>query len=421
MKQTIKYKLNPTIEQVKHLRRLCFFATKLYNTDNYQRRVFWKETGKIPNAYTQKKLLKDNHWFKLLPSQTAQEVSFILQQNYNSWFSLRKVDATANPPRFRKKDMLSTITFYQQFKIVNGAIKLSMSRKYSAEEKIKFLQIPFTEWKQEQGIAKMCQIIPHNNEWYAHIVYEIPESIPLLNDKVMAVDFGIINTAVTVDTNGQSNIYSGKQILAIQHYFNKERAKLTSTLTKQYPKRYHSKNLDNLSRKQSKQIVHAFHIHSKAIVQDCQKKNIKTLVVGDVTNIRKSKKEKIIVDDKKVIIKHDKFVSANNHGHVGNQRLHSWAFSKFIQQLEYKCNRVGIRFVRVNEAYTSQTCSTCNNIKKSNRKYRGLYKCRCGNIINADVNGAKNILKKYLRDFLSKSIGNVAIPLVNKLHNVVSY
>src|SRR3972149_2484859 len=109
MKQTIKYKLRTTIEQEKHLSNLCFYATKLYNTDNYQRRKVWEDTGKIPNAYSQKKLLKDNHWFKLLSSQTAQEVCFVLQQNYNSWFVLRKKYDKANPPKFRKKSMLSPI------------------------------------------------------------------------------------------------------------------------------------------------------------------------------------------------------------------------------------------------------------------------------------------------------------------------
>ena len=47
----------------------------------------------------------------------------------------------------------------------------------------------------------------------------------------------------------------------------------------------------------------------------------------------------------------------------------------------------------VDEHYTSQKCSVCGVIKKSNRKYRGLYVCsECKMVINADVNGARNIL-----------------------------
>jgi len=75
MKQTIIYQLKPNFEQEKHLHNLCSIATKLYNTDNYIRRNEWDKIGKIPNVYTQKKLLRINHWFKLLPSQTAQEIT----------------------------------------------------------------------------------------------------------------------------------------------------------------------------------------------------------------------------------------------------------------------------------------------------------------------------------------------------------
>jgi putative transposase len=398
MKLTIKYKLKTTIEQERHLSALSFYATKLYNTDNYQRRKAWEETGKIPNQYSQIPKLKSNHWYKLLPSQTAQNISFVLQQNYRSWFSLRKKDASANPPKFRKKDFLSPLTFFQQFRIIGDRIRISMSLKYRSENKIKFIEMPFEQWRRVEGIPKMCQIINFRGKWYAHIVYDVPEENPLLNDNVMAVDLGIINTAVTADSFQNSKIYSGKQILSIQHYFNKERAKLQSVLTKQYPNRHSSKSLRNMERKRNRQILQALHTYSKRIIEDCREKNIRTLVAGDLTDIRRGA-------DKGV-----KF----------NQKLHSWSFSKFIQQLEYKCVRAGIRFVKADESYTSQMCSSCGIIRKSNRRKRGLYVCKaCGSIMNADANGAKNILDKYLRDFLSRCIGKVAVPLVARLDNVV--
>jgi len=398
MKQTIKYKLKTSIEQEKHLSNLCFYATKLYNTDNYQRRKTWEDTGKIPDYYSQNKILKHNHWYKLLSSQTAQHVSMVLQNNYTSWFKLRKKDDKANPPKFRKKSMLSPVQFYQQFKIINDKIRLSMSMKYRAEQKIKFLEIDFLEWKKIAGIAKMCEIMKEKDSWYAHIVYEVPELNGRLSNNVMALDLGIFNTAVSIDTEGNCNIYSGKQILAIQHYFNKERAKLTGRLAKQYPKRHHSKSLDILQKKQHRQISQGLHTYSKKIIEDCIQKNISVLLAGNLTDIRERK----------------------GKGSVYRQKLHSWSFSKFIKQLEYKCMRAGIRFVLVNERFTSQKCSCCGLIRKANRKKRGLYVCRyCGSVMNADANGAKNILKKYLQDFLSRSIGYVAQPLVVRLDNVV--
>jgi len=397
MKLTVVYRLNPNFEQESHLHNLCSIATKLYNTDNWIRRKVWDESGKIPNWYTQKKLLRTNHWFKLLPSQSAQEVCHVLNSNYRSWFVLRKRDKSARHPKFRKKEMLSPISFYQQFKIIDDRLRLSMSLKYRKENGIKLIEMGFVDWKRVVGVPKFCTILFKKGKWFANVVFEVPEPKPELNEGVMAVDLGIINTAVAVDTEGSSKIFSGKQILAVQHYFEKEKAKLKSKLQKQYPKRRWSRVLQVLQDKQTRQIAQCLHTHSKNIIKDCVIKGIKTLVVGDVSDIRKGK----------------------NWRKKCSQKLHSWSFSKFTQQLEYKALQVGIRFVRVNERFTSQMCSTCGIIRNSNRKHRGLYICKkCGNIINADVNGATNILKKYLQDFLSRSIGSVALPSVARITNV---
>jgi putative transposase len=400
MKQTIIYKLCPDKSQSDHLHNLALIATKLYNIDNYTRRKAWEETGKIPNWYDQKKTLKTNHWYKLLPSQTAQEVCHSLHNAYGSWFRLRKGSPEKhNPPGFRKKSVLSPLSFYQHFRIDNSQLRLSMSMKYRSEHQLTHLNIPFISWKPSDGNPKFCQILHKKNNWYAHIVFEDQEPIPAFNEKVMAIDLGIINTATTVDSEGRSHIYSGKQIMAIQHYFNKERAKLQSVLAKQYPNRKSSRSMRIMSAKRNRQLNQALHNHSKRIIDDCASKNIKVLVVGDITNIRSGKRW-----NKKA-----------------SQKLHSWSFSKFAQQLEYKAVRAGIRFVRVNEKYTSITCSKCGTRKKSHRKHRGLLVCKtCGNTVNADVNGATNILNKYLRDFISRSIGDVASPSVTRLRGVVA-
>ena len=61
--------------------------------------------------------------------------------------------------------------------------------------------------------------------------------------------------------------------------------------------------------------------------------------------------------------------------------------------ITYKAEEYGITVMKIDESYSSQKCSVCGVIKKSNRKYRGLYVCsNCGTVINADVNGARNML-----------------------------
>lgn len=395
MKLTLKYKINLTKEQEDVLRDLCFYATKLYNTDNYMRRDEWEKTGKIPSWYDQKKALINNHWKNMLPSQTAQAVIKTLQDNYVLWFKLRKTDKDAKPPRFRSKNMLSPLTFYQQFKIDGDIITLTMSRKYRKEKGIDKLILRISKWRDINGTPIMCNILHNGKHWMAHVVYEISEAKIKQSPEIMAVDIGIKNLAAIVDTCENTYLFSGGTALEVQHYFNKEIAKAQSKTDKQKLK---SKKVTNMHKKKSKQINQIIHTTTKRIIEIAENNNIGTIIAGDIKNIRKDKK----------------------WNKNASQKLHSWGFAKLTKQIEYKAKLSGIRFEMVNEKDTSKTCSVCGTIKKSNRKHRGLYKCKCGNVMNADINGAANILKKYLQENnISRSIGNVAMPVVYKNYNVI--
>jgi transposase len=65
----------------------------------------------------------------------------------------------------------------------------------------------------------------------------------------------------------------------------------------------------------------------------------------------------------------------------------------------------GIRYMEVDESYTSQRCSRCGQVSKSSRRYRGLYVCKdCGYVVNADINGAINIVAKVAGESVVKQI-----------------
>jgi len=391
MKLCVKYRLKPTEEQAEALEKLAFYATKLYNTDNWTRREQWTKTGKIPNWYTQKKLLRTNHWYQLLPSQTAQAVVKNLQDNYKSWFKLRKTDLTAKPPGFRKKSALSPITFYQQFTLVGDQLTLVMSRKFRTETGVDKLVFRLDLWRKVDGTPKMCNVI-YDGGWMAHVVYEVPEPKLSREPNVMAVDLGIVNLAATVDLNGHSKLYSGKQALSVQHYFNKEIARVQSLTAKQGKKG--SRAISRMHQKKCRQVNQILHSVSKALVEAAKRNHVGTIVVGDLKNIRK--------DNGK----------GKDWGR-NNQKLHAWGFRKLLTQIRYKAALSGIRVVEVSERNTSRRCSKCGLVKKANRIHRGLYRCRrCGSM-NADVNAAVNLLKKYLHQTrVEGSIGFVTEPLI---------
>ena len=71
---------------------MCYAAYKLWNVCNYER-LHYKELDipvDYPDWYYQKKVHKDNMWYKQLPSQTAQEVCKLLDKSWKSFYALQK-------------------------------------------------------------------------------------------------------------------------------------------------------------------------------------------------------------------------------------------------------------------------------------------------------------------------------------------
>lgn len=99
--------------------------------------------------------------------------------------------------------------------------------------------------------------------------------------------------------------------------------------------------------------------------------NVKELFVEDLKNVKHKSKGKI----------RKKF----------NNKLQRWAYPKVLEKLAMLCEEAGIIFKKIPPQYTSQRCSSCGLICKSNRKGE-FYKCSCGNFMDADLNASLNIL-----------------------------
>ena len=119
------------------------------------------------------------------------------------------------------------------------------------------------------------------------------------------------------------------------------------------------------------------HKTTHSLVEYCIKNDIRTVIVGDIKNIRKGK----------------------DTGKKNNQKLHGLPYERMYEMLEYKLKKAGIRFVKQEESYTSQCSPYTKTVskeeaQKSNRKQRGLYVVK-KEVLNADVVGAYNIMRKY--------------------------
>jgi putative transposase len=131
------------------------------------------------------------------------------------------------------------------------------------------------------------------------------------------------------------------------------------------------------------------HKASKYIVNYCKINNIDTVVIGY----------------------NEKWKQSLNIG-KSNQQFTSIPFHNFVSKLEYKLQEIGVEVIKTEESYTSKASFIDNDdLCKGNfsgyRTTRGLYVSNVGKLINADVNGASNIIKKVFPNAFSDGIKGV--------------
>jgi len=192
-------------------------------------------------------------------------------------------------------------------------------------------------------------------------------------NNVAAIDLGEIHSISSIDNNGNAIIITGRKLRSIKRLQNKEQAKLRSKrdkLTKgsrQYRK--YSRAIYKLSVKTDKQILDCVHKISKLFLDYCIQNGILKVYYGDLDSCTRNTKKR-----------------ANK---IVGQKLNDWCYGLLTLQLENKLSRYGIAFIKVSEAYSSQTCPNCGHRHKpTNRNYE----CQCGYKQHRDLVGAMNIL-----------------------------
>ncbi len=119
-----------------------------------------------------------------------------------------------------------------------------------------------------------------------------------------------------------------------------------------------------------------------------------------------------------VIGKNDRWKDSINLGKSTNQKFVCIPHSRFVDMIKYKSQLNSITVVTKEESYTSGTSFLDNEqptkeyYNKSRRIHRGLFKSNEGILINADINGAHQILKKVVPNaFEQWDRGRVVNPL----------
>ena len=385
-----------------------FKVKNLYNYTNYIIREEFIRTSKdenikttIPKEYDLSKLLLKEEVCSNLMAQTSQQTIKLLYKNWKSFFvSIKdwaknkdKYLGRPKPPQYKHKTKGRCVIIFtnQQCKLKDGVIKFPQKfNSWELKTKIK-------------GNLNQVRIIPSNNQYVVEVVYTVLEKEKLKdNGRYLGIDLGIDNFATVGNNVGvKSIVLNGKSLKSINQYYNKQVA-----FYKPKAKKFNNLDITNrilsITNKRNNKINDYMHKYSRIIINEAIKLDCNTIVIGN----NKEWKQDI------------------NMGSVTNQNFVSIPYSKFIDMVKYKCELEGISFVTTEESYTSGTSLLDDelpikyNYNKSRRLKRGLFKSNKGILINADLNGACQIIKKVFPKAFADRIEGVALhPVRLKLAN----
>jgi transposase, IS605 orfB family len=379
MKLVETHQIKPNHKLYSICDNLCFKSKNLYNSALYQFRqsffnkeistLSWQDISKIFNHNNQ-------YDYRELPTKVSTAVLKKLGDNISSfWNLIKKTDYNSGknkiPKYLHKTKGRFIVEFYEQ----TFSKKRDENNNLIICKKSLNLRIP-TKIDNPQQV----RIIPKVGCYVIEIIYEKKEKKLKQNQRIASIDLGLNNFAAVVTNYGEKPILiSGKKIKSINQYFNKITSQKKSLLPNNI---YTSKSLDRLWLKRNNKISYEIHKITKFLANYFDERDISKVVIGN----NKGWKNKI------------------NVGKRNNQNFVSIPYAKFINQLTYKCKLLGITVVTVEESYTSKASfldydeipiyeNKVINKFSGKRIERGLYQSTTKKI-NADVNGAYNIMVK---------------------------
>ena len=389
---TVKQKVKHlSKEEYNILKELCHTAKNLANEAIYKVRQYYFTEGEYLKYEKNYALLKDSPNYKMLNSNMAQQILKEVDGSFKSFFGLLKLSKKGKYafkdcklPHYLPKDGFATLVI--GFVRRNGnRLILPYSNTFKKSHKPVEIRIPPILADKK---IKEIRIIPKSNARFFEIQYTYEAECMQRNlnqNHALALDLGINNLVTAVSSKGRSFIIDGRRLKSINQWFNKENARLQGIKDRQGNQRKTTNRQKILADKRNRQVNDYMSKTAKMIINYCIRNDIGTLVVGY----------------------NETFQCNSDVGRKNNQNFVNIPYGKLRSKLEYLCERNEIVFVKQEESYTSKASFwdkdvipvyNADNPQKyhfiGKRIKRGLYRTANGRLLNADVNGALNILRK---------------------------
>lgn len=373
---TYKFRLYPSKSQVTTLEATLEECRMLHNNFLAERKFSWKDHKKSISRYDQIKRLprlkREYPKLKTVYSQVLQNVATRVDLAYQAFFRRLKSKEKPGYPRFKGYGRYDSFCF-------PDATSLKIS-----EDSVHIPKIGKVSWvmhRQIEGKVKTATIKRSGEDWFVFVVANATRKIQVSEN----------NNLVGIDDSNSVGIDVGITTFAT----------LSDGNTIENPRFFETKQND-LARKQRKfqKVRDAKKCVRKAkrAVSKVHKKirNCRHDFAHKITNRLVQTYETICIED----------INANSliRKRWCNKQLLDAAWASFTSMLSYKAECAGRKLVKVNPAYTSQTCSVCGTRTVHELKDR-TFKCSCGHEEDRDLNASRNILRLGLQ-----SLGNLEAP-----------
>lgn len=370
--------------------KLSFHSARLYNSCIYNIRQYYFNNNTFLPFKEQYHQITSEENFSILINDSSQQILRMVDKNFKSFFSLLKLKNKGKysnkiniPSYLPKEDGWSIFVAGRSARIKGDKVYVGLTKKfrelYNIKQKDLILNLP-----SKLNITKLqqLQIKPTygGKQYEVLFCYEKENEIKKLNkDNYISLDCGLDNLITSYDVNNRKSfIIDGKPLKSVNHFYNKQKAKLQSAYERNNIKDKNTKRFIKLSEYRKNYINNYLNQTVNKIIKYCINNDIGTLVMGDFKGI----KQEI------------------NLGSKNNQNFVSIPFGMLKQKLETKCDYYGINYILQEESYTSKCSSLDLEEVKKHEEYkgrrikRGLFKTFDGILIHADVNGACNVVRK---------------------------
>lgn len=381
------------IKGSKELNDITIKCKNLYNRANYLIRKEFINNGKYISKYDMFTLLKSDSDYLSMPARVSRGVLRVLDGNWKGFFETIK-DWKKNKYKYKGKPNLPKyLPKNGKFNAIftDGAVLKPLKNKIGIGLSGLNLRI---NTNIEYKMIKEVNVKPLKTGKYSiNIIYEFKQKKNKINNNnYCSIDLGLNNLmSLTSNKKGlKPLVVNGRPLKSINQFYNKQKSKLQEDLPNDIKT---SKRINKLSFKRENKIKDYLNKSSKFLIDWCLENELNTIIIG-----------------------YNEFWKTEiNIGKRNNQNFVNIPFHKLVCMIEYKARKVGINVLKHEESYTSK-CSFLDledvkkhEVYKGKRIKRGLFQSSTGKLINSDVNGSLNILRKAVPTAFSNGIEDVAV------------